>query len=185
MERDLQSVLAGLSDDYPILATLVERRPGGQHKLPFGDPAPGRAKAVAVGGALELEDAKAGHDVRTDGSSEPPASGPRDAPQQITAIVTPAGGRRSKKPARLGLSVRFASRPEDPALGVLIETTLWVNDAHPAFKRAAASRSEGYHIAITMAMTLAPLAVEAHDTYTFIHAFLSEWGQAGGNGRRG
>ncbi len=183
LERDLQSVLAGLSDDYPILATLVERRPGGQHKLPFGAPAPVGAKAVAMGGALQLEDANARHDGSVDGSSEPTVSEPRDAPRQITAAVTPSGKRGPKKPARLGLSVRFDSRPEDSALGVLIETTLWVNDAHSAFKRAAASRSEGYHIAITMAMTLAPLAVEAHDTHTFINAFLSAWGQAGGTGR--
>ena len=132
-----------------------------------------------MGGALELEDANPRHDARTDGSPEPTASEPREAPQQIAAVVTPSGKRGPRKPARLGLSVRFDSRPEDPALGVLIETTLWVNDAHPAFKRAAASRSEGYHIAITMAMTLAPLAVEAHDTHTFINAFLSEWGGRG------
>ena len=54
--------------------------------------------------------------------------------------------------------------------------------AFPALIRAL---EEGYHIAITMAMTLAPLAVEAHDTHTFINAFLSAWGEAGGNGRRG
>ena len=33
LERDLQSVLADLSDTFPLLATLVARRPGGQLRI--------------------------------------------------------------------------------------------------------------------------------------------------------
>ena len=58
-----------------------------------------------------------------------------------------------------------------------------VNDAHPTCQRAAASRSEGYHIALTAAMSLARLAVEADRSHDFVTAFMAEWGRAG-NGRR-
>jgi len=36
LERDLRSVLADLSDDYPLLSTLMDRISGGQRRLPLG-----------------------------------------------------------------------------------------------------------------------------------------------------
>ena len=35
LERDLDRVLEELSDDFPLLASLVERRAGGQKRLPI------------------------------------------------------------------------------------------------------------------------------------------------------
>ena len=62
---------------------------------------------------------------------------------------------------------------------------MWVNDAHPAYLRAVASRAEGYHIALTVASALAPLTVEPARTRDFIHRFLARWGEAAvGNGKR-
>jgi hypothetical protein len=72
-------------------------------------------------------------------------------------------------------------------LGRLVESTIWINDAHPAFARAVASRSVGYHTALAVALALAPLAVEARDEHAFITQFLAHWGgaQAGrATGRR-
>ena len=60
----------------------------------------------------------------------------------------------------------------------LIESTVWVNEAHPAYRRAAASRSEGYHLALAVAMALAPLAVEPRDVHAFVTTFLARWGEA-------
>jgi hypothetical protein len=62
---------------------------------------------------------------------------------------------------------------------------VWVNEAHPAYRRAAASRSEGYHLALTVAMALAPLAVEPARVLEFVNAFLARWGESlDGAGRR-
>ncbi len=99
--------------------------------------------------------------------SAPPPAGSR--------LDLPGGARR---PARYGLSVQFESRPDDPELGRLVESTVWVNDAHPAYRRAIASRSEGYHIALATAMALAPLAVEPAKEHAFLTAFLAAWGAA-------
>lgn len=66
----------------------------------------------------------------------------------------------------------------DPELGRLVESTIFVNRAHPAYIRAAASRSEGYHIALSVALALAPLAVEPNAEHAFVTAFLSRWGEA-------
>ncbi|OGK80710.1 MAG: hypothetical protein A2X51_12335 [Candidatus Rokubacteria bacterium GWC2_70_24] len=59
-----------------------------------------------------------------------------------------------------------------------MESTVWVNEAHPAYRRAAASRSEGYHLALASALALAPLAVEPSKEHAFVTAFLTSWGAA-------
>jgi hypothetical protein len=59
-----------------------------------------------------------------------------------------------------------------------------VNEAHPAYRRAVASRAEAYHIALAVAAALAPLAVEPSEAQRFISAFLARWGEAA-NGRGG
>lgn len=53
-----------------------------------------------------------------------------------------------------------------------------INDTHPAYRRAVASRSEGYHIALTVSLALARLAVPAAEEHEFVTAFLTHWGEA-------
>jgi len=91
------------------------------------------------------------------------------------ALPTPRG---EKRPSRLGLAVQFEERPGDSELGRLVESTVYVNRAHPAYRRAAASRSEGYHIALSVALALAPLAVEPAREHAFVTTFLARWGEA-------
>jgi hypothetical protein len=91
-------------------------------------------------------------------------------------------GRR--RPARYGLLVQFESRPDDSELARLVDNTVWINDAHPAYTRAIASRSLGYHTALAVALALAPLAVEPHEEHTFITQFLAHWGSAQATTRR-
>jgi hypothetical protein len=57
-----------------------------------------------------------------------------------------------------------------------VDNTIWINDVHPAYVRAAASRSLGYHTAVAVALALAPLAVEANEEHAFITQFLAQWG---------
>jgi len=111
---------------------------------------------------------------------EPPGAG-----AEAGGDVTWPDGRRRRRPSRIGLSLEFESRPEDPSLGRLVESTVFVNDAHPAYLRAAASRAEAYHLALTVALSLAPLAAEPAQAQQFVTTFLSRWGEAvEGPGRR-
>ena len=77
---------------------------------------------------------------------------------------------------RYELSIQFEALPGDPELARLVESTVWINEAHPAYRRAAVSRSEGYHIALASALALAPLAVEPAKEHAFVTAFLESWG---------
>src|SRR5437773_1775697 len=100
---------------------------------------------------------------------------PATSPSQEGAALSAGGTRR---PARYGLSIQFEPRPDDPELARLVETTVWINEAHPAYRRAMASRSEGYHIALGTAMALAPLAVEPAKEHAFLTTFLPAGGAA-------
>ena len=189
LERDLRSVLADLSEDFPLIGTLVERRPGGQRRLALGEPgSPGKGVTPVLEADLGAD--LGGATPSTDGTSPspdeafgqetgPPKSGDETGEAERTGDASLPGGKTRKKPATYGLAIRFESRPDHPALGRLLESTVWVNEAHPAYERAHASRSEGYHVALTVALTLAPLAVEPARVQEFVSMFLGCWGEAG------
>jgi hypothetical protein len=101
-------------------------------------------------------------------------------PEDVEGTREPGDGTAVgyRRPPRHALLVRFESRPEDRELGRLVGHTIWINDAHPAYARAAASRSAGYHIALAVAMSLAPLAVDASAERAFMTRFLAQWGDA-------
>ena len=215
LERDLERVLEDLADDFPLLRSLVDRRAGGQKRLPM----PGRGEERVPGplfanvpAARDSDPAAAGEGERGAGTEtappveptappapegklpagEPPAHEPVAEPEHRAAAAGAAAvgtldtvpGRRRR--ARYGLLVQFESRPDSLEPGRLVDSTIWINDAHPAYTRAAASRSTGYHTALAVALALAPLAVEPHDEHGFITQFLAHWGgaQAAGRGRR-
>jgi hypothetical protein len=209
LERDLERVLEDLADDFPLLRSLVDHRPGGQKRLPLPGrgqervPGPLFANVASEAGAdvatsaagnereegepeSPTEDASAGGEGESQPREEAPASPPPTAGAadgngniEASAAVGTLGtvpGRR--RPARYGLLVQFESRPDDNELGRLVDSTIWINDAHPAYARATASRSSGYHIALTVALALAPLAVDPSEEHAFITQFLAHWGGA-------
>lgn len=185
LERDLERVLVDLSDEFPLLASLVERRAGGQKRLPIGrDGELGDFHAL-VGASLtvpakqeeELEPQQPVPPVTEAQPEKPgaPTVGGEQTPSD-QAILSGRGAR--PRPVRYGLTIRFEPAPEDSELGHLVESTVVVNDAHPAYRRAAASRSEGYHIALAVALALSRLAVEPVKEHEFVTTFLSHWGNA-------
>ncbi len=194
MERDLAAVLLDLTDDFPLVASLVERRAGGQKRLPIGRGGTGDmpgSTSVALGAGGTADPSRAHSrgpeeaaspvvraETSIDGTepaeSSPGTTGPCGAAGSV-AWPTAAGRRR---PAHLGLAIRFESRAGDDSLGRLVDSTVWVNESHPAYRRAAATRSDGYHLALCVALALAPLAVEPAQSQDFVTAFLTRWGAA-------
>ncbi|HYB72684.1 MAG TPA: ATP-binding protein [Candidatus Sulfotelmatobacter sp.] len=187
LERDLERVLLDLAEAFPLLVSLVERRAGGQKRLPMGR---GEASAggyaptltaappatVADGGATEGGPAGPPAEAAMQGEGESPS--PTPAPGPPASGPPLPEGRGPQRPQRYGLGIQFESRSDDLELGRLVESTVFVNDAHPAYRRAVASRSEGYHIALAVALALAPLAAEAASEHEFVTAFLTRWGEA-------
>ncbi|HEX4683653.1 MAG TPA: hypothetical protein VH277_13130, partial [Gemmatimonadaceae bacterium] len=176
IERDMEEVLADLADDFPLLAMLVERRAGGRKKFPSGN---------GTSASRDTLDMFAPPPEMEPPAAEAPANEPatmleHEAPapeQRAEGGVASPGHRGPARPARLGLTIQFESRPDDSELGRLVESTVWVNDAHPAYRRAAASRSEGYHIALAVAMALASVATDPLHEHEFVLEFLARWGE--------
>jgi len=221
LERDLERVIDDLANDFPLLRSLVDRRAGGQKRLPmagrgaervpgslFGDVPLGKSGVDATSTARErpredplapAEESAPPEDVSAPGEppqphpatpeSERPAAPPfsaepdggQTASGPIATLSTVPGRRR---PARYGLLVQLESRPDEPELGRLVDSTIWINDAHPAYVRAATSRSTGYHLALSVALALARLAVEPAQEHAFVTQFLAHWGSSS-NSRRG
>jgi hypothetical protein len=214
LERDLERVLEDLADDFPLLRSLVDRRTGGQKRLPMPGrgheqvPMPLFTRPVVGHESLGRPDISPTADIDTAEQPPAPPSTSLQPPAPEPSVVPPEGGHQLPEPeatpveerpaekhpiaaantrqtvagrrrsARYGLLVQFESRPDDVELGRLVDSTIWINDAHPAYTRAAASRSLGYHTALVVAFTLAPLAVDGRDEHAFILQFLTQWGSS-------
>jgi hypothetical protein len=83
-------------------------------------------------------------------------------------------GLQPRLPAEL--DIEFEDLPDNLELGRVVKSTVWINRSHPAYRRAQASRSIGYHIALAVAMALAPLAVDSANENKFVAAFMLRWG---------
>ncbi len=189
LERDLESVLADLAEEFPALSPLVEQRAGGQKRLPTSSPTDGPTstpgpfasatapRAERADGSETLSD---GADLEDARSEEPPTPQPSPTP----SVPGADGPRGPKRPVRYGLSIQFEERGDNEELGRLVGTTAYVNTAHPAYHRALASRAEGYHVALSVAMALVPHAVEPAGAHGFVAAFLRRWGEALSRDRR-
>jgi hypothetical protein len=188
LEKDLEAVLLELAGEFPALAALVERRPGGQKRLPTGLEAPPGAAHVVAGGsapvAVESEGVPEARREEAREEASPDASRPAAPPVAQASLPPPAGPGGLRRPTRYGLAIDFEHRADSPDLGRLVESTVLVNTAHPAYLRAVASRSEGYHAALSVGMALAAVAVEPPGTQGFLTAFLARWGEAVGRDRR-
>lgn len=179
VERDLQRILVDLAEEFPLLAALVERQAGGQARLPGGRGAGGVAPMDLPGPAPQPPSPAAPGEPAPEGRPAAERSPEPSAPIELPSGDVPSPRARGQsRPTRYGLQIQFENRPDDPALGRLVESTVWVNEAHPAHRRAVASRSEGYHVALSVAMALAPLAVEPAEAQAFITSFLEHWGRA-------
>jgi hypothetical protein len=191
LERDLETVLLDLASEFPALAALVERRPGGQKRLPTrhvlesaGSIVPGSAPAPAESELPRHEETPGPSEdgsIASAAGREPVPSGPV---AEATLPAPPGGSGGLRRPTRYGLAIDFEHRPESSDLGRLVESTVLVNTAHPAYLRAVASRAEGYHAALAVGMALAAVAVEPAGTQGFLKAFLARWGEAVGRDRR-
>lgn len=181
VERDLEDVLVRLADDFPMLASLVDRRPGGQRRLPMGGPGSGAALMPVV--PLPEESPERGAPVP--GATAAESAPPTDNPPPPPADLPDKGAEGLRRPAKYGLAIHYESRPHEPSLARLVDTVVWVNEAHPAYRRAVSSRSEGYHLALCVAMALGPLVTTPGGHPQFIEAFLRRWGKVLHGARKG
>lgn len=81
---------------------------------------------------------------------------------------------RRKSP---GVTIRFEENGEDENLGRMVESTIWINTAHPAYRKASEEGYEGYHIVAAVALVLSVFVESGKSPQDFINRFLSAWGR--------
>lgn len=185
LERDLEQVVAELAEEFPLLASLVEQKAGGQKRLPIGIPGGiegGRSfVAASVTAQTESEPDVSGGPPPFSSDHEAGASEyshSADGALRLPEDTMVPGKPSRSRPMKYGLQIRFESHLDDPELGRLIESAVVVNQAHPAYRRAVASRFEGYHIALCVALAMARLAAEPKESQAFVTTFMTRWGEA-------
>lgn len=72
--------------------------------------------------------------------------------------------------------IGFEDDPVRKELGWLLESTIWINRGHPAFKRVAAAEAENYHIVLTVAWVLSCYVEAEKSPQSFVNKFLATWG---------
>ncbi len=177
VERDVQRILGELADRFPLLLALVERRAGGQGKLPLGGRGAGETPIDLVGGERSAAPTPALEPEKPEEAAGPTLPHRQPPVPPVGPVAGP------KRPARLGLTIGFERGSGSADLARLVDTVVMVNADHPAYRRAASSRSEGYHLALSVAMALAPLVAESTTERDFVTRFMTEWGSAMGRGR--
>jgi hypothetical protein len=176
-----------LAEEFPLLEALVDRHVGGQKKLPSGRPATG---GTGAGAPVAIEVVHPGAEPREEEPEAPAAPSPRvpeektPGPESSPGAIPQPGPSGPRRPFRYGLSIEFEERADSDSMGRLAESTIWINEAHPAYRRAAASRADGYHIALAAALALSSVAVEPASQQAFLNAFFARWGEALSAGRR-
>ena len=129
LQRDLTHLLEDLAEDFPLLASLVEQRAGGQKRLAFGAKAYTEGReliATAVAESAERQEGNSGStprinaETRADdhapGNEEPPE--PESIPSSHAVRIPGRNGAR--RPGHYGLDIQFEDRPEDADLARLV-----------------------------------------------------------------
>ena len=117
LERDLEAVLIDLADEFPAVAALVERRPGGQRRLPTGAAAAdgilaaaGRARAMVEGG----DDLSTAEGAAADAGAAAPTDDASDGEAVRNARARPSGadaaGSRGRPPQAHAIRARGGLR---------------------------------------------------------------------------
>jgi hypothetical protein len=82
-----------------------------------------------------------------------------------------------------GKVIGFDDAREREDLGWLLENTIWINRAHPAYRKAASTGNESYHVVLGVVWVLLGHLDDRHSAQEFIGQFLSGWGRRVEGGR--
>jgi len=175
LEREMERVLGTMLNEYPEIAPLVGRRRTQQPGVNLVPDAEGPTLGVLAETLAEIAQVQ-----MSAASSEETSSAPIAA--QVEAIIEPSSDgtesarRQEGKRVGPGLMIGFEDASERAELGWLFENTIWINRAHPAFRRAVSGGHEQYHVVLTVAWVLLGHLEDKHSAQQFIGEFLFGWG---------
>ncbi|MGC8719213.1 MAG: ATP-binding protein, partial [Thermodesulforhabdaceae bacterium] len=175
LEREIERVLANMLDDFPELSPLLGRRRRGERVSgvlpdPYAQPIGTSVEGIDVMTGTQGADGEGGGVEATEGQ----IPGERIAPGPEP---TEPGREHEGRRRRPGLMIGFEDNPDRDDLGWLTENTIWINEGHPAYRRAVGSEAEKYHIVLSVSWVLSAYLEGEKSPQVFINRFLSSWGR--------
>lgn len=176
IEREVERVLGTMLGEYPEIAPLIGRRRTSQPGVNLVPDAEGAEVGVLTETLAEFAQQQA----EADAAREAPA--PFQPPPESDAVLEAnsdgAESARLQEGKRVGpgLMIGYEDAPERAELGWLLENTVWINRAHPAYQKAVAGGHEQYHVVLTVAWVLLGHLDDQHSAQRFIGEFLFGWG---------
>jgi hypothetical protein len=176
LEKEIEEVLRNMLNDFPELSPLLGRKRGGEPAEgvvpditapPIGKTAEG---VDVITGTLGGSGKGSGIEGSAGGI---PGQRIEPGPEKIELGKMHEGKRKPP-----GLMISFEESPDRMELGWLIESTIWINKSHPAYKRAIKGKAEDYHIVISVAWVLSEYLEAEKSPLTFMNRFMSSWGAA-------
>ena len=176
LEREVERVLGTMLGDYPEIAPLIGRRRTNQPGVNLVPDAEGADVGALTETLAEIAQQQGDANVAREAPAPfqpPPESGAVIEPQPDgTEAARPQEGKRVGP----GLMIGFEDAAERAELGWLLENTVWINCAHPAYQKAVAGGHEQYHVVLTVAWVLLGHLDDQHSAQHFIGEFLFGWG---------
>ena len=174
LEKEIDRVLEKVLDDFPELNPLLGKRRKGEKVdgvIPDSQYSP-------VGKGVDGVDTMTGTKGGSGEGAGIEATEGENQGERIEQKLEPTEpGRihigRKKRP---GLMIGFDDDPNREDLGWLLNNTIWINEGHPAYKKAKNSGAENYHIVFSIAWVLSNYLEESKSPQIFIGRFLSSWG---------
>ncbi len=170
LEREVERVLGNMIDEYPEIGRRRTNQPG-VSLAP--DPA-----GATLGLLTETLAEIARQDAGMDSATAPDTTAPAAAGAVLEPSADGAEATREQIGKRVGpgLMIGFEDAPERTDLGWLLENTLWINRAHPAYQKAVAAGHEQYHVVLSVVWVLLGHLDDQHSAQQFIGEFLFGWG---------
>lgn len=188
LSREIEYTLEQLSQSFPELLHFVGvRKKRVEVSAEVGIITSASAVREREHGIGDAEQMPAADAVHVESASAYPPGGAEigvkgNEGEESLGLTTSEGGslrsRVSKK--RPGLKIDFQEFEDTGslfALGRLVDDSVFVNTAHPAWKKAKESQLEEYHILTTVALVLSEFIQPERSTQDFISLFLAQWGQ--------
>ncbi|MCM8789360.1 MAG: ATP-binding protein [Candidatus Omnitrophica bacterium] len=174
LEKEIEKILQNMIDDFPELSPLFERKQKGELlKAIINDPDAPLVGKFAEG--TEIMTGTKGNEGEGEGieSGEGALPGKHIEPDIQSQQRGELHQSRRKRP---GLMLGFEDNKSRTELGWLSENTLWINKAHPAYRRAVRNDAEEYHVVLSAAWVLSSYLEKENSPQEFINRFLSNWG---------
>jgi len=174
LEKEIERVLENMLDDFPELNPLLGRKRKSEPVTGI-IPDPNASKIGIVTEGVDAMTATKGGGG--EGSGVEATKGDMEGERIEPGPEKSESGRQQESTRkRPGLMIGFEDNSDREELGWLVESTIWINKGHPAYRRAINGEAENYHIVLSVAWVLSGYLEAGKSPQIFMNRFLSSWG---------